>query len=107
MMTEHRHEYIVEVDTKEYDIVYAYCSVTGCTKVIYPEEIERRLNATEALSAEDAKSLAFLIREPNIDTSPLEDYAAILEGQECSTCPADDSYWCDPCSMEEGQDETE
>jgi len=48
----HRHEWRTKYD--EQLGWYAYCTNPECMEKLLPREIERRLNATEALSAEDA-----------------------------------------------------
>jgi len=71
--------------------IRAYCE--ECEVEIMEEEIERRLNATEALSAEQANSIAAnLVPEvfkPNsvelAQKEMLNRYTKILGGEECTT----------------------
>ena len=91
-MTEHRHEYTVGVrwidghdaDGIEHTIPIAYARCT-CGYELEYFEIERRLNATEALSAEDAINITHkLLGDPLYATGEeaLLEYARILGGED-------------------------
>ncbi len=58
----HKHEYrfapnIEQVSSARTNTYGFYCTVSGCDEYILLPEAERRLNATECLSAEDADDL--------------------------------------------------
>ena len=81
----HRHEWHIFYSMLGDGQCVGSCSIPFCEKVIKSDEIERRLNATEYLSAEDADKIAkfadgvtFLYDE-YIDL--LQDYARRLEDE--------------------------
>ena len=79
---EHRHEFTVLFDERG-DKLFAFCGY--CEKTIDCEEVERRLNATEFLSAEDAETSAEIINvyseRPERYRIALSDYAKTLRGE--------------------------
>ena len=91
-MTEHVHEWKLTVGHSNCKACH-YSSIEGvacceiCNESIGPTEIERRLNATERLSAEDARQgTEFLSRVRNSRgygfANALRAYADILEGKD-------------------------
>jgi len=54
----HRHEYTLAISIRG-DPKYYMCDGDGCDHVLYFKDVETRLAATEALSAEDARDIAF------------------------------------------------
>ena len=80
-MTEHRHEWRIK-DVRKYMIDYADIkAICDCGKTMNTDEIERRLNATEALSARRAEYIAEQAEGIYPATRKmLEEYARILEG---------------------------
>ena len=83
----HRHEWRIK-DTRKYMIDYADIkAVCDCGKTMNKEKIERRLNAVEALSAEDARTLCLWLEGPTKEFiskggMKLQDYARILGGED-------------------------
>ena len=88
-MSEHVHEWgfpeLAPADIKN----FAWCEIAGCIATLTIEEVVCRLNATERLSAEDARETADDVHGdwwPLEGTSPYEDalraYAAALEGDD-------------------------
>ena len=78
-MTDHVHEWGADVG----DGIVALCKDPTCHESLDWDEIDRRLNATERLSAEDAIEIAKSrgdIFDDEADT--LEAYAAALEGED-------------------------
>ena len=53
----HRHEYTLAISIRG-DPKYYMCDGDGCDHVLYFKDVETRLAATEALSAEDAEEIA-------------------------------------------------
>ncbi len=54
----------------------------GCGEVLGPTAIERRLNATERLSAEDARECAGWVEDQGWEFDALLTYAAAREGKD-------------------------
>ncbi len=88
-MSEHVHEWSVDHEVLEeisplgtpYGRVFAYC---GCGENIFNDEIVRRLNATERLSAEDALGTGVHLRTLigwKKSARMLEAYTDALEGE--------------------------
>ena len=80
----HAHEWAT---SSGYTPIYCViCDNAGIEKTMGPDEIERRLNATERLSAEDAiiTAVDIQLRLPNKEGTrlklALDTYAAALEG---------------------------
>ena len=81
-MTEHVHEWKPEYDVE----VYGESFQCGCGDMMATDEIARRLNATERLSAEDALDASEDSYEANSLPAPkhvaaLKAYASALEGE--------------------------
>lgn len=78
-MSTHKHEWTIDWEEGR-----AFCRYP-CGKEMYYWEIERRLNATECLSAEDASHIADCIATDSAIAFPyaddLGDYARALEDQ--------------------------
>jgi len=81
-MTEHVHDWGADVG----DGIVALCKDPTCHKSLDWDEIDRRLNATDRLSAEDAREISSEVHSawwPLEGKSPYEDglraYAAELE----------------------------
>lgn len=79
-MTEHVHEWNAMVG----DGIFGQCADKDCHKVLDWDEIDRRLNATEQLSAEDAGKLKDMhypvAYEDDEMCFKLYDYIATLKG---------------------------
>ena len=78
----HRHEWEVEL----YDASIQVIVCIGCGEAMPTKEIEARLNATESLSAEDARSLCLWLEGPDGEFIyrgglKLQDYARRLEDE--------------------------
>ena len=85
----HRHEWrfapnIEEVSPARTNTYGFYCTVSGCDEYILLPEVECRLQATECLSAEDARKLLsrFKLAELRPGWAGLEEYASALEGSD-------------------------
>ena len=72
-MTEHVHEWECR-----YLGIVPRCKVDGCGIYMHYDELERRLNATERLSAEDARRISNR-KLPVSEHEELQAYADILE----------------------------
>jgi len=90
IMTEHVHKWRFYRASWSYETM-ARCTVKGCNESLDGDEVTRRLNATERLSAELATEiLGFLIRKlglvgylgTTVYQDALRDYANILEGKD-------------------------
>ena len=75
-MTEHVHDLKVMLSISKN--IYAVCP--QCDECMDKEEIETRLNATERLSAEDARRISNR-KLPVSEHEELQAYADILEGK--------------------------
>ena len=71
----HVHEWVAHYD----QVVYGESFQCECGDLMATDEIARRLNATERLSAEDAEKIA-INQTRQIDAKNLHAYAAALEG---------------------------
>ena len=78
MSETHVHEWHWEYNRPEGD---SWFCCGQCREVIHIGQIERRLNATERLSALDAQIIAKLISYTG-GAKVLEDYASALEGDD-------------------------
>ena len=77
-MTEHVHEWYG-------DDQGAVCGVDSCEETLSQKETNRRLNATESLSAEDALMAAHTGQDNGLterEVGRLRAYAAALEGKD-------------------------
>lgn len=88
-MSEHRHKYKLGYRA-DVDGIFALCTITAscdCGETLGGAEIERRLNAGEAL---DVKAALYLASVADVSGAPeatkaLVDYASILEGSRDET----------------------
>ena len=83
-MTEHVHEWEV-IFCADNSFRRVRCAITNCFEQMSDAEIECRLNATERLSAGDAREIAMCVSKacvPQCECSHnLQAYANILEGK--------------------------
>jgi hypothetical protein len=78
-------EWIFQPSIEEMNNLYAVCIGEHCHETLSKVEIERRLNAVEALSSQFAIEIAMGIEESGLgritsDAPVLREYARILEG---------------------------
>lgn len=78
-MVEHIHEWEAMALVTTFPCVHYECSV--CSKRISTPEVVHRLNATERLSAEDARTLADAYGRPAPEWESGMAYASALEGE--------------------------
>ena len=85
IMTEHVHKWRFYRASWSYETM-ARCTVKGCNESLDGDEVTRRLNATERLSAEDAHMLYHAAPQRSDEDyrrkDALFDYANILEGKD-------------------------
>ena len=83
-MTEHVHEWKwteVEVSSPLGPFTDKYYRCLKCSKKMYAHKAEARLNATEMLTAEDARRARYGYQYTDVDEA-LSAYANILEGKD-------------------------
>ena len=80
----HRHRWILQRWPGYAEESLAYCA--GCDAELYVDEVNRRLRATEALSAEDAEYLISILHPTDWKRQPilkaLKAYARALEAED-------------------------
>ena len=83
-MSDHVHEFRLvfnALDHSANDLHEAHCTYPLCEKTLSTREINRRLDATEQLSAEDVRDFMGKKRMKVKHVQSLYDYASVLEGK--------------------------